>query len=132
MKEEKNSMYLPDSNVLILAFKNHEPEATFLRRQILKRSIVISVIAIAEFLVKATEEQEERFDNLIREFKIVEIDEQTARTAAKYRKQYSQKSKRIFLIDCFLAAQAKVHNLILVTNNRPDFPMRDIKVISPK
>ena len=68
---------------------------------------------------------------MIREFKIVEIDEQTTRTAAKYRKQYSQKSKRIFLIDCFLAAQAKVHNLILVTNNRPDFPMRDIKVIVP-
>lgn len=131
MKVEENSMYLPDSNVLILAFKNHEPEATFLRRQILKRSIVISVVAIAEFLVNATEEQEERFDNLIKEFKTLEIDEQTARIAAKYRKHYSRKSKRIFLIDCFLAAQAKVHNLILVTNNRSDFPMKDIKIFVP-
>jgi len=41
------------------------------------------------------------------------------------------KTKRVHLLDCFLAAQAKINKLTLVTHNKSDFPMKDIKVISP-
>lgn len=53
-----------------------------------------------------------------------------AKVAAEYRKQ-SFKTKRVHLLDCFLAAQAKINKLTLVTNNRSDFPMTDIKVVTP-
>lgn len=124
-------MYLPDSNVLILAFKKQEPEAIFLRRQILKRSLAISVIVIAEFLVGANEEQKKKLDSLLREFGALDVNEKIAKAAAEYRTQYLRKSSRTFLLDCFLAAQAKIHNFTLVTNNKSDFPMKDIKIIHP-
>lgn len=124
-------MYLPDSNVVIRAFQGYEPEASLLKRHIMKGSIKISVIVVAEFLVKATDEQTERFNNLLKEFGSLLIEEEAAIIAAEYRKQFLGKSKRVFLLDCFLAAQAKLKNFILVTNNRSDFPMKDIQIVRP-
>ncbi|MBI4079033.1 MAG: PIN domain-containing protein [Candidatus Levybacteria bacterium] len=123
--------YLPDTNIFIQAFRNQEPEASFLKRQIEKNAIVLSVVVIAEFLVKATEEQKETFGAIKKAFRKLPIDEEIASIAATYRTEYSRKTKRIFLLDCFLAAQAKVHRLTLVTNNKADFPMKDIRVVSP-
>lgn len=125
-------MYLPDSNVIIQALKGHEPEASFIRDNIISRSIKISVVVVAEFLVKATEEQIERFNSILKEFGTLSIDEETARIAADYRKQFIRKSKRVFLLDCFLAAQARIHDHILVTNNFSDFPFEDIKTVFPQ
>lgn len=61
---------------------------------------------------------------------ILEVNLEVARLAGEYRKKFLKK-KRIQLLDYFLAAQAKLNNLILVTHNKSDFPMKDIKVISP-
>lgn len=124
-------MYLPDSNVVIRAIQGHEIESLFLRYHIRKRTLVLSVVAIAEFLVKATDEEKERFDELVEEFGALVIDEKVARIAGEYRKQLLRKTKKTFLTDCFLAAQAKVHDLTLVTNNKADFPMEDIKIVAP-
>ena len=124
-------MYLLDSNIVIRAFQGYKKEAEFLRDHIKDSSIVISVIMVAEFLVKATDEQRVLFDSLVRQFGSVAIDEEVARLAGEYRKSFLSKTKKVFLTDCFLAAQAKVHKLILVTNNKTDFPMKDIEIISP-
>ena len=129
-KDVINSMYLPDSNIIIRAFKGYEPEASFIRRNIIDRSIKISVIVIAEFLVKANDEQAKRFNSVLEEFGSLPIDERIARAAGEYRKQFLRKTTRTFLLDCYLAAQAKLHNLTIVTNNRKDFPMKDINIIS--
>lgn len=124
-------MYLPDTNIFIRAVVDFEPEATFLQRAVEKRSITISVIVLAEFYAKVDGLKEKAFDKLVAEFEILPIDKNIARIAGEYRKQMLRKSKQIILLDCFLAAQAKVHNLTLVTNNKADFPMKDIKMRAP-
>jgi len=110
-------MYLIDTNSLILGITGKSPDAEFLARAIENNALSLSVITVAE-------------EKLIQNFSVFVVDEQTARVAAYYRKQ-SLKTARVHLLDCFLAAQAKQHSAILVTNNRQDFPMRDIKIISP-
>lgn len=124
-------MYLIDTNVLILALKSMEPDKSFLKRVISQKRLYLSVISVGEFLSQATQEAKDKFDKLLIKSPILAVDLETARVAAEYRKQLLQKSRRNLLIDCFLAAQAKIHNLTLVTNNKTDFPMKDIKVISP-
>ncbi|MDO8639109.1 MAG: DUF4411 family protein [Candidatus Daviesbacteria bacterium] len=124
-------MYLPDTNIFILAFSDFEPTNSFLQKIIKQGKIYISVVVMAEFLAKASEEEARFFEQLVSQFGVLEVDEEVARISAEYRKQLSQKSKRNILIDCFLAAQAKIHGLTLVTNNKADFPMKDIKIISP-
>lgn len=123
--------FLPDSNIFIRASKGFEPEFAFVNKQIEKNELIISVVAIGEFYAKATESEKQMFDNLITRFGVLGIDEIAARLAGDYRSEYLKKSKRVYLLDCFLAAQAKLNNLTLVTNNKSDFPMKDIKIISP-
>lgn len=125
-------MYLPDSNIFIRGLnRGASPETTFLQRCTLDKKIAISVIVVAEFLVKAGKEEIEVFNKLLKRFGTISIDEKIARVAGEYRKQFQRKTKQGFLLDCFLAAQAKVHDLVLVTNNLSDFPMKDISIISP-
>jgi len=123
-------MYLPDTNVFILAAEAKEPDKRFLEKAIAKKQIYLSVIAIGEFLSQASDEAETKFNALIARFPILTVDLETAKLAAEYR-NLSFKTKRVHLLDCFLAAQAKLNNLTLVTNNKSDFPMKDIKVITP-
>lgn len=123
-------MYLLDTNVIIRAFKGREPDSKFLRKAIGEKKLSISVISIAEFLTKATREEKISFEKLTNTFPVLKIDEQVAKVAATYRKKYLKKS-RAKLLDYLIAAQAKLNNLALVTNNKSDFPMKDTKIISP-
>lgn len=123
-------MYLIDTNVLVLAIKGLNPDKGFLNKAIKKRQVVISVVSVAEFLAGASEEARAQFETLISYFPVLHVDVEVARVTATYRAE-SKKIKRGQLIDCFIAAQAKIGNLTLVTNNKADFPMKDIKVISP-
>lgn len=123
-------MYLIDTNVLILALKSIEPGKSFLKRAISQKRVYLSAISVGEFLSQATTEAEDKLNKLIGRFPVLPIDLEVARVAASYRKNFLKK-RRIQLLDYFLAAQAKMQDLTLVTNNKADFPMKDIKVISP-
>ena len=122
--------FLVDTNVYIRAFAGKEPDTTFLKKAVHSKSVILSPIIVAEFLPRALKEEQELFEEVMRAFPLIVIDEETGRIAAKYRKASLQTSKTK-LIDCFLAAQAKQHNLTLITNNKSDFPVKDIKVQAP-
>lgn len=124
-------MYLPDANVFIKALYGVEPDASFLRKAIEKKRLYVSVVSIAEFFAKTSQKEKEKFEQLLAMFPNLPVDLEVAKLAAEYRTQFLRKRRRIFLLDCFLAAQAKINHLTLVTNNRSDFPMKDVKVISP-
>ncbi|MDA2921798.1 PIN domain-containing protein [Patescibacteria group bacterium AH-259-L07] len=124
-------MFLVDTNVLIRAVAGISPDAPFLKKAIENNAVSFPVVTIAEFLTKASTKEKKILDKLVRAFPVYSIDEKTARLAALYRKQ-SLKRSRVKLLDCFIAAQANLNKIILVTNNRSDFPMKDIKVMLPK
>ena len=125
-------MYLPDTNIFIRALYGSHPEAEFLQKAIQDQKVAVSVVTIAEFYPKAEKDERIIFNQLIEILSVIPVDTQVAKIAGDYRGKYLRKSKKVFLLDCLLAAQAKVHQLILVTNNRQDFPMKDIKVILPR
>lgn len=123
-------MYLVDTNILIPAIAQKEPDYSFLQKIISKNQLYLSVICIGEYLSKATVEEESEIDKLVQNFPPLSVDLNIARLAASYRKKF-WKAKRILLLDYFLAAQAKLNDLTLVTHNKSDFPMRNIKIITP-
>ncbi len=123
-------MYLLDTNVLINAIKAKEPDKSFLKKIISENLLCISVVSVGEFLSQASEEAEKKFNQLISAATILMIDLETAKVAAVYRKKFL-KTRRVQLLDYFLAAQAKLNNLTLVTHNKADFPMKDIRTITP-
>lgn len=123
-------MYLVDTNVLIIAAKAQEPDKSFLNKIIFQKQFILSVVSVGEFLSQASEEEERKFNRLIQNSPILEVNLEVARLAGEYRKKFL-KTKRIQLLDYFIAAQAKLNDLILATHNKSDFPMKDIKIISP-
>jgi predicted nucleic acid-binding protein len=129
----KVKKYLPDTNIYIRALHGIEPEASLFKKLAEKEEIFISPIIIAEFLSKPDllEIEEKAFNNFIAAHTVISITEEHARIAAWYRKQFLRKTKRTYLPDCFLAAQAKLNRLTIVTNDRNDFPMKDINIVTP-
>lgn len=124
-------MFLVDTNVLILGVAFEEPDHTFLQKIIAKDQLYLSVVVIGEFLSRSTKEEEIELEKLLTDFPTLEVNLEIARIAAQYRKKFL-KTRRTQLLDYFLAAQAKLNHLTLVTNNVGDFPMKDIKIIAPK
>ena len=122
--------YLPDTNIFIRALFGFKKEEAFLNKAFSKNEVAISVVVIGEFYAKSDSKEAETFERLVAVAPILGIDLVIARVAADYRKQ-SLKQSRVQLLDCFLEAQAELNHLILVTGNKSDFPMKDVKVISP-
>ncbi|MBI2641431.1 PIN domain-containing protein [Candidatus Roizmanbacteria bacterium] len=120
---------LPDTNVLILGFKNEEPYASFLRKAITEKKLVFSSVVVAEYLVGATDDQEKVLNALTSQFKVLPVDLPVAQLGAFYRKKYIKRGKKLALPDCFIGATCKIYNLVLLTLDKKDFPMQDIEII---
>jgi len=95
------------------------------------KTLAISTISIAEFLTKSDIEDQKKFNNLLYSIETLPVSIDIAKQAAIYRKQFSRKVKRVHMLDCMLAATAKIHKCTLVTTNLKDFPMKDIKILDP-
>lgn len=122
-------LVLLDTNILIPAFAKIEPYASFLREAIENNRLVLSVIVVAEFLAKATDEEERIFNALIQKINILPVDLPVAQLGAFYRKKILKKGKKNSLPDCFIAATCKIYNLILATLNKKDYPFKEIEII---
>lgn len=122
---------LPDTNIIINYLKGIEPESSYLKKFIISGEISFSPVTIAEYVAKAEKKERQLLEDLLTSGQVLSIDEETALVAGEYRKEFSRKTKRTFLPDCLVAATCRIHQLILVTNNIKDYPMKDIKIIKP-
>lgn len=123
--------YLLDTNIILEAFWGLEPTASMIKLWIEKGAIAISAVTVAEIISKASKEEKQKLDLLISKFGVLPVDQVVAEIAGQYRQDFARKKKRVYLLDCFIAATAKLYNLDLVTRNIKDYPMKDIKVINP-
>lgn len=123
--------FLADSNVLIRFLKSEEPDKSFLGELLKRNELFISPINIAEAKAKATKEQEQDLNEFLRLGTTLLIDEELGFVAGDYRREFSSKTKRVYLLDCFIAATCRVHSLTLITNDLKDYPMKDIKILAP-
>lgn len=128
MKVNTAPEYLLDTNILLETFWGKEPIASTVKNWIKEGKIALCPICIAEILSKASREEKEKLKLLQNQFEVLPIDATVAEIAGNYRFDFSRKSKKIYLLDCFVAACAKLYNLKLVTHNLKDYPMEDVEV----
>jgi predicted nucleic acid-binding protein len=120
-------LFLPDTNVLIYGFSNIAPFGEYLKQWIREKTLALSAIVVAEFLVDISKKDKEMFEMLLEEFGSLPVDTSVARIAADYRKSFLQKGYKLKLPDCLIAATAKLSDATLVSLNLKDFPMKDIE-----
>lgn len=124
-----SSKYLLDTNVIIRAFHPSSQECSFVSALPLGQ-VFVSAATIAEFYVKANREEMLKFEELVVNIVVLDIDEEIAKKAGGLRKA-SLKKNKAYLQDCYIAATALIHGCHLVTNNTKDFKFRGLKVINP-
>lgn len=122
---------LLDTNVILETFLGKEPTASRVRKWIEDGTVAISAVSVGEITSKASKDETEKLELLISKFGVLPVDGVIAKIAGNYRKEFFRKEKKVFLLDCFLAATAKLYNFKLATRNVKDFPMTDIEVINP-
>lgn len=131
MKISTAPKFLLDTNVILETFWGKEPIASKIKPWIETGQIAISAVSIGEIISKASQTEKEKLRLLISKFGALSIDQVVAEIAGIYRQQFSRKQKKVFLLDCFIAATAKLYNLKLVTRNVKDYPMADIEILDP-
>lgn len=131
MKISASPEYLLDTNVVIEYLQGVEPTTSFVKGLIKNNQIAFSAIVVAEFLVGAAKPEKEKFNLLLNRFSSIPVDTTIAQLAADYRLELRQKLKTVLLLDCFIAATARLFNLKLVTRNVADYPMKDITIVNP-
>ncbi|MEK7168516.1 MAG: PIN domain-containing protein [Patescibacteria group bacterium] len=122
--------FLPDTNVLIYSLKGIEPYASWFKKTIQEEKIKISVIVIAEFLQGSTKEDEAILKILLDKFECLSVDRKIAEIGASYKKGFVRKTKKVWMSDCLIAATCKLFDLTLVTADKKDYPMKDIKILN--
>lgn len=124
-------LILPDTNIFIAYFLRQEPAASLIKEAILEREIRFSVVSVAEFMVKASSRESSVMNKLLDEFGMIAIDREIVNQAVLYRKYIEKKIKKVYLLDCFLAASAKITGATLITYDVDDYPFTDISVKTP-
>lgn len=122
---------LLDTNVVLETFWGVEPVASAVKRWIEAGEIAISAITVAEVVSKASKAEKEKLDLLVSKFGVLPVDQVVAEIAGSYRQEFSRKQNRVYLLDCLIAATAKLYNLKLITENIKDYPMKDIDAVLP-
>ncbi|KKU91135.1 MAG: PilT protein domain protein [Microgenomates group bacterium GW2011_GWA1_48_10] len=123
--------YLPDTNVLINYFAAQEPDRSLIISLITEDQLALSPLTIAELRPKNSDGEIKQLNELIANSKIFATDVEIGLQAGKHRQEFSNKIKKVYLIDCLIAATCKVNGLTLITNNLKDYPMKDIKILKP-
>lgn len=111
--------YLLDTNIIIQLLGNSLPQARMSKMyEILDKEVMVSIITQMETLGYNFDLNEEQilFETFISESTILTINNAIIDETIAIRK-----SKKIKLPDAIIAATAKIHNLILISQNTSDF-----------
>ena len=119
-------LFLPDTNILIYAIKGEAPYAAKVLHWIEKKEILISAIIAVEFLSGGSEIERDKFQALIDKFGTVPVDTAVARIAAEYKIKLARRRPKLRLPDALIAATCKLYGATLVTEDKNDYPMKDI------
>lgn len=123
--------FILDTNIILESFWGREPVSSRVKSWIEAGQIAVSTVSIGEIVSKASQSEKEKLRLLVSKFGALPVDQVVAEIAGNYRHQFSRKQKKAYLLDCFIAATAKLYNLKLVTRNIKDYPMEDIEIFDP-
>ncbi len=126
--------YLVDTNILIHAIRQKKGRWELLQGLVeAGGSLACSVLTVGELYAGMKPHERARTEELLDGFERHEVTEEIARYAGLLKNEWTLKGFTFTLVDMMIAATAIAHDLTLITENRKDFPMAELKLhpISP-
>jgi predicted nucleic acid-binding protein len=87
-------------------------------------------INVAEVYAGLRPKEEQRTTALLQSLKLYPITFPVAELAGRLKREYGSKGKTLSIPDTIVAAVVLQNELILITDNVKDFPMRDLDIYS--
>lgn len=121
--------YLLDSDILMDFFKQKGYAVETLDRLLVSGTLYISILSVTELRTGWMSEQARRFLLKLYDLvKVINLNKKIVELAGKFRQEFKN-TKGILLpvIDTLIAATAILEKCQLVTRNKKDYPMPEIK-----
>jgi len=118
-----------DTSVLIDVLRGRKDRRLLLRRLIGEgHSLSTTVLNVAELYVGMRSGEEARTEEFLSGLECVELRSSAARLAGHLKSTWHRKGRTLTLADTIIAAVAIEEQCVLLTDNRKDFPMRELSV----
>lgn len=124
--------YLLDTTVLVDHVRRGPGLSGFLLSLLAQGDdLATSCVNVAELEQGLLLNERKAADTLLDRLDFLPTTREAARRAGHYLSHFRAHGRTLQLPDALIAGTARVHGAVLVTHNVQDFPMRDIRVVSP-
>lgn len=121
--------YLLDSDVIINYFAKNQEASAVIEQIGQLEAPGVSALTVIEVKIGVKYAQVAKVDKFFNALKIFPVTEETAKLAIEFIRSFAKLGKVLHLVDACIAATAISNDLILVTNNKKDYPMEGLKLI---
>lgn len=126
---KKANKFLFDTDVLVDFFHDEKYAKGLIERLITQGFLWTSILSIAELRAGFNAEQARFFlPRLYNLINIVNLSREIAELGGAFRQEYAYKGVSLSVVDTLIAATAVSGNYCLVTRNKKDFPMTEVKL----
>ena len=91
--------------------------------EIKNNNLYISPLTVTEIYAGCRENEVKETENLLQKVLTIPLSKLVSREAGKMIYHYFNRGKKIYIADAIIGATAKIHHLVLITQNVKDFPM---------
>jgi predicted nucleic acid-binding protein len=120
---------LLDTSVLIDVLRGRKDRRLLLRQLIGEgHSLSTTVLNVAELYAGIRAGEEARTEEFLGALECLELRASAARLAGRLKGAWQKKGRTLTLSDTIVAALAIEERCVLLTDNRKDFPMRELRV----
>jgi tRNA(fMet)-specific endonuclease VapC len=124
--------FLLDTTVLIAHLRGDEDVARFLLDLVGAGHVVgVCCVNVAEIERGIRPRERKAAEALLARLAYLPTTQEAAVRAGRYMAELARRGRTLHLADALVAATARTHGAVLVTDDVADFPMRDVRVVSP-
>lgn len=122
--------YILDSDVIIDYLAKREQAITLIEKFIqLDELPAVSVLTEIEVKIGLKDAQIPKVNKFFNALTIIPVTNDLAQLAIEFIRFWRKKGKTLHLVDACIAATAISNDLILVTGNKKDYPMKELRLL---